>query len=351
MVEPPNRYLYYIACVRGRTASPATWQTYGEHLYEYFAFLEENDLAWDQIGAPEMAAWRDGMLGRRLKRGTCNARIRTVSAFYVWCQRQRLVTELPFDRDSVTVRKPHGFLGHVDASGGKVEANELTLPTPKRLPKFLTLDKAVPFITALSPERTRLVAWLMLLCGLRREEAAWIDIRVLPSPAGHDPTKAIKMTLDPALTPTKGSRERWVNLPYPLAGRLHDYLMRERPVNAKAFKRKYGGHTTKLFLTQFGEELSLDGLSEQFRFASDASGIKCHPHMLRHTFAVHELIRMSDRPSINALTWVADRLGHADISTTQIYLKAADLVAHDDVDGYVEELLAALAQEGRADRP
>ncbi|CAI9898931.1 Tyrosine recombinase XerC (plasmid) [Pseudomonas aeruginosa] len=253
-----------------------------------------------------------------------------------------MIDEVPFDYESISVSKHRGFLAHVDASGNKVQANELTLPSTTPLPKFLSLRQSVAFIEALSPERTQLVAWLMLLCGLRREEAARLDIRVLPSPAGHDPAKMIKMTLDPSLTPTKGSRERWVNLPYPLAGKLHDYLMLVRPAFAKRFKKKYGQHTTKLFLTQFGEELSLDGLDDQFQKASKASGIKCNPHMLRHTFAVHELARMAGKPSTNALLWVRDRLGHSSISTTQIYLKAADLVDHAEMDGYVAEMLKAM---------
>jgi site-specific recombinase XerD len=345
LVDSANRYLFYIACIKGRTSAPSTWSTYGDHLYEFFSFLEENDLVWNHVGESQVAAWRNGMLARGLKRTTCNGRIRTVAAFYTWCKRRGLVDNLPFDREEVFVAKPKGFLAHVDASGNKVEANDLTLPSTRPLPKFLTLRQAGAFIEALSPERTQLVAWLMLLCGLRREEAAGLDIRVLPSPAGHDPSRAIKMTLDPAQTPTKGSKERWVNLPYPLAGKLHDYLMRERPPLTKKFKKKYGRHTTKLFLTQFGEELSLDGLDDQFQKASKASGIKCHPHMLRHTFAVNELVRMSGKPSTNALLWVRDRLGHVSIATTQDYLKAADLVNHDDMDGYVAELLTAMSRK------
>lgn len=343
LVEPANRYLFHIAAVRGRTRSQATWRTYADHLYEFFSFLEENDLQWNLIGQSHLAAWRNGMLGRGLKRSTCNNRIRTVAAFYTWCKRAELVERVPFDTDDIFVARPKGFLAHVNANGNRVDANELTLPSTRPLPKFLTLEQAHTFIHALSPVRTCLVGWLMMLCGLRREEAAGLDIRILPSPAGHDPTKSIKMTLDPSLTPTKGSRERWVNLPYPLAGRLHDYLMRERPALARAFKKKYGRHSTKLFLTQFGEELSLEGLDYQFRLASQACGIKCHPHMLRHTFAVHELIRMSGKSDTNALTWVKDRLGHASITTTQIYIEAADLVKHDEMDGYVAEMLEQMA--------
>jgi len=45
LVSAPNQYLPYIAVIRGRTRSPKTWLTYGSHLYEFFSFLEANDLA------------------------------------------------------------------------------------------------------------------------------------------------------------------------------------------------------------------------------------------------------------------------------------------------------------------
>jgi site-specific recombinase XerD len=340
LVEPANRYLFYIAAIRGRTRSPATWQTYADHLYEFFSFLEENDLAWNQVDQAHVAVWRNMMLDQRLSRSTINKRITTVSAFYTWCLHHKLTSDLPFDTQDVLVSKPKGFLAHVDASGNRVQANELTLRTHRTLPKFLTISEAVRFVDALSPHRIQLVAYLMLLSGLRREEACGLDLHVLPSPAGHSPNKVIKMILNPDHTPTKGSKARWVMVPYTLVGHLFDYMMRERPVLAKNYAKRYGQETTKLFLTKNGELMSLDGLDVAFQRASKKSGIKCTPHCLRHTFGTYEFLRISEkRGTDGALHWVRDRLGHASITTTEIYVHAADLLKHDDVDGYVEEIL------------
>lgn len=340
LVEPANRYLFYIATVRGRTRSPTTWQTYADHLYEFFAFLEENGLIWNHVTQEQIAVWRNMMLGRRLGRSTINKRITTVSAFYTWCLRHKLTNHLPFDTQDVLVSKPKGFLAHVDASGNRIQANELTLRTARPLPKFLAIPEAVHFIEALSPRRVQLAAYLMLLCGLRREEVCGLDIRVLPTPAGHSPSKAIRITLDPDLTPTKGSKERWAMVPYDLIGHLFDYMMRERPVLAKIYAKRHGRETTKLFLTRNGEEMSMDGLGVIFQRASVKSGIKCTPHCLRHTFGTYEFLRISEKNGTDgALHWVRDRLGHASVTTTEIYVHAADLLKHDDVDGYVEEIL------------
>src|SRR5450830_113808 len=344
LIEVANRYLFFVSCISGRTRAETTRATYADHLYDFFSFLEENDLAWDAVNNAYLAAWRNGMQDRGLKRVTCNSRIRTISAFYKWCRRTQLIDRLPFEHSEMLVRKQNAFLAHTDASGSRVNANDLTLPSTRPVPKFLSLREVAVFIDSLSPARTRLIGWLMVLTGLRREEAAWLDIQALPNLGGYDPAKSIKVTLTPSITPTKGSKERWIQIPYALAGHLHDYLMHERPPLAKKYKQRYGRASTRLFLTRAGEELSLDGLDEQFRQASRRSNIQCHPHMLRHTFAVHELVRMSNKPKINALKWLSDRLGHASVTTTEIYIKAADIVNHDDADGYVAEMLKAMAQ-------
>ena len=49
---------------------------------------------------------------------------------------------------------------------------------------------------------------------------------------------------------------------------------------------------------------------------------------------------MSERRGTDgALHWVRDRLGHSSITTTEVYVHAADLLKHNEVDGYVEEVL------------
>ncbi|WP_370678459.1 tyrosine-type recombinase/integrase [Comamonas sp. GB3 AK4-5] len=345
LIESANRYLFHIAVVRGRTRAPATWRTYANHLYEFFSFLEENTLFWSQVNQEHIAVWRNSMLDRDLSRSTINKRLSTTCAFYTWCARQGLTEQRPFETQEVLVSKSKGFLVHVDATGSRVQANELTLRTQPQLPKFLSIPEALQFIETLSPRRTQLLAYLMLLCGLRREEACALDVRVLPTPAGHSSGKAIKMTLDPCLTPTKGSKERWVMVPYDLVGHLFDYMMRVRPKLVSMHRKRHGKETTKLFLTRDGAELSLDGLDVSFQRASTKSGVKCTPHRLRHTFGTYEFLRVSEKwGTDSALHWVRDRLGHSSIATTEVYVHAADLLKHDEVDGYVEEVLQLVAR-------
>ncbi len=229
LVSAPNDYLFHVAVVKGRTASPKTWQTYGNHLYEFFGFLESNDLGWINVNQTHFAAWRDSMLARGCARSTVNQRLSSVSNFYRWALREGWTHSLPFQTQEVWIAKPAGFLAHVDAKGNKFQANELTLRTAKGLPQFLHTEQARQFVAALSPRRNRLMAYLMWLCGLRREEVARLNLKVLPNPAGHEQGKGLRMTLDAAVTPTKGNKSRWVLLPYDLAVQLWDYLIFERP--------------------------------------------------------------------------------------------------------------------------
>jgi integrase len=187
------------------------------------------------------------------------------------------------------------------------------------------------------------MGYLMLLTGMRREEVVGLDCRVVPNPAGNDPGKQIPMELDVTLTPTKGNKTRTVMLPYDLAVALWDYLTWSQPKLAAAFRRNHGRETSRFFLSKFGEELSIRHLNNTFAKASARTGIRCNPHMLRHTYGTYELLRMTEKfGESKALLWVRDRMGHSSITTTEKYIHAADLARHDDVDGYQSEICEAL---------
>lgn len=345
LADVPNAYLFHVAVVKGRTASPKTWQTYANHLYEFFGFLEANNLVWNQINETHAAAWRDAMLERGCQRSTVNQRLRCVSTFYDWAHKDGRIAFMPFGKEDIWVSKPKGFLAHVDASGGRMLANELTLRTQKTAPQFLHLDKARTFLEAMTPQRLKLMGYMMLLTGMRREEVVAFDCRVLPNPAGRDPGKLIPLRLDPSLTPTKGSKERTVMLPYDLAVALYQYFTFEWPKLNASYKRQHGHETTRLFLSQDAKELSVPGLNNAFRRISIKTGIKCHPHMLRHTYGTYELLRvMQQKTESQALLWVRDRMGHTSITTTEKYIHAADLIKNEDVDGYQTEIMEVLCR-------
>ena len=132
-------------------------------------------------------------------------------------------------------------------------------------------------------------------------------------------------------------------LPYDLAVALAEHFTFQWSKQQRAFKQRHGRETTRLFLSQYGNELSRKYLNNAFDKASQRTGITCTPHMLRHTFGTYELIRMMrKREEKQALLWVKDRLGHSSIMTTEMYVHAVDLIQHDTIDGYQQILCKAL---------
>lgn len=344
LLDAPNKYLRYVATVRGRTRAPNTWRTYGNHLYEYFSFVEVNELDWRRPTASQLSAWRDSMLERGCSRATANQRIRGVHKFYEWTTEQGTTQLNPFEKGDVHIRKDRGLLSHVDASGNRAAALDLTLNTNKTFPKFLLLREAVSFLDAATPFTVKLMGYIALLTGMRREEITALDYRVLPNPCGRDPSKHLQMFLNARLTPTKGNKSRIVMLPYDLAVAIWDYFNQIWPARSRKFKLRHPGvETTKLFLTSQGMPLSTRYLNNSFQKLSAKNGVICHPHMLRHTFGTYELVRVSRKfGEVKGLMWVRDRLGHTSIGTTELYVHGADLIKNDAVDGYQTEILNSM---------
>lgn len=291
-----------------------------------------------------LAAWRDSMLDRGCVRSTVNQRLRCVCAFYEWAFRSNYISQKPFSKQDVWVNKGQNFFAHVDASGNRFSANELTVQTHQSLPKFLILDKAISFLEHARPHGLKLMGYLALLVGMRREEIVALDYRVLPNPAGHDSGKLLPMILDSKITPTKGNKTRTVMLPYDLAVAIWDYFSTVWPKLNRMHILKFGQESTRVFLSKYGEELSNRYLNNAFRKISKNSGIDCHPHMLRHTYGTYEFLRMNRTyGQTQALLWVRDRMGHSSIRTTEVYVHAADLILNTAVDDYQLEVLENLS--------
>jgi integrase/recombinase XerD len=179
------------------------------------------------------------------------------------------------------------------------------LETPKRwreLPDVLTPDEIERIIGAVSLDeelafRDRAMFELAYGAGLRVSE--WIGLSV----------KDVQLEELVVRVFGKGGKERIVPIGRKAAGAVAIYLRELRP------RLEKGAGEGKLFLNARGKPLSRMGAWKLLQKYVEASGVSKHvkPHTLRHSFATHLLQGGAD------LRAVQEMLGHADISTTQLY--------------------------------
>ena len=179
------------------------------------------------------------------------------------------------------------------------------LDTPKRwltLPDVLTADEVQRLLDAVTLDeplafRDRAMLELAYGAGLRVSE--WITLGVRD------------LLLEDALLRVfgKGSKERLVPIGRRAIGAVAVYTRELRP------RLERGGGKGVLFLNARGTPLTRMGAWKMLRKYVDKAGLQKHvsPHTLRHSFATHLLEGGAD------LRAVQEMLGHADISTTQIY--------------------------------
>ncbi len=185
-----------------------------------------------------------------------------------------------------------------------------TLRTPKqweRLPKALGMDDIKKLLNldhepssfSLQPLFVRDSAMLELLysSGLRVSEIISIKVNDLNFEGGF-----LRVT-------GKGSKERVVPMNHRAMEKIKKYTQELRPDLLKNRQSPY------LFLTNRGMPMTRQRFWQALKKFGDMVGLELTPHVIRHSFATHLLEGGADLRSVQKM------LGHADISTTQIYTK------------------------------
>ena len=267
-----QRYLDYLRVEKG--LSTRTLSAYGGDLADFTNFLSQ-----EKISGVSPAAVLNYLL--RLSRRGLKAR--------------------SVARRLIALRGFFGFLGR----DHPLEDPTRNLELPKggrKLPDFLSLTEiekilAIPSGKNIEDVRNRAMIKLLYATGLRVSELVKLTVNEV------DLTDGFLRTMG------KGSKERVVPIGRDALKEVRAYLEGAREKLAK------GNVVEPLFLTRRGRGMSRQMFWEILKRYAIKAGVsrRVSPHMFRHSFATHLLERGADLRSVQAM------LGHADISTTQIY--------------------------------
>jgi integrase/recombinase XerC len=168
----------------------------------------------------------------------------------------------------------------------------------RKLPQTLDVDRVGQLLTIEAEDqlaiRDRAILELFYSSGLRLSELTGLN---LDSLLGESEVRVLG----------KGNKQRQLPVGRKAAEALEKWLVIREQLAAPG--------ETALFVSQRGSRLSTRSVQQRLRYWVGKQGLDTHvhPHMLRHSFASHMLESSSDLRAVQEL------LGHADISTTQIY--------------------------------
>jgi integrase/recombinase XerD len=268
-------FLHYLTVERGLAKNSLL--AYGRDLVKFSRYLKAKGRNPRQVRQGEINEFARRLSAEGLAPKSIARALNAVRMFYRYLVMEKIVPEDP----TAQVRGPR---------------------TTKSLPRYLTLEEVDHLLSAANvstPLGVRDAAMVELLyaTGLRVSEMVSLRVRDLSLEAGY--LRCVG----------KGSKERLVPLGRAAADRLRVYLDGARPRLLKGTARP------SLFLNNRGGPMSRQGFWKILKKHGRAVGLKgkLSPHVLRHSFATHLLERGADLRSVQMM------LGHADISTTQIY--------------------------------
>jgi integrase/recombinase XerD len=270
-------FLAYLELERGLSRN--TLAAYRSDLLQLAAFLDERgtslvDAQHDDL-ARFLAALASG--ARPAAPPTLQRKLACVRSFYRYLRREALIAHDP----TTDLRGPR---------------------RSERLPKVLSRDEVLRLLAqpkGSDPRalRDRALLELMYACGLRASEVIGLELTHVDEQEGLLRARG------------KGSKERLVPIGRHALGALGAYLKRGRPalVGLKP--------EASVFVNSRGSALTRQGLYRIIQGHAAGARVrgKMGPHTLRHTFATHLLAGGCDLRSLQEL------LGHADLSSTQIY--------------------------------
>ena len=278
MDEQVELFLQSLAEKRGLSAN--TTAAYRTDLEQFREFIHERQIGdWQSVTHSDILTFLLFLRERRYANSTVARRTAAVKSFYAFLKAEGLAAADPTEQ--------------IDSP--KVDRYLPKSLTPTQVDELLELPLRDP-----TPERLRDKAMLELLyaTGMRVSELVALNLRDL-----NQESESVRCV-------GKGGRERILPINGSATTALEEYLDIARTQLARGAAQK----PDALFLNHRGKRLTRQGFWLILKGYAEALGLDdLTPHTLRHSFATHMLNSGADIRSVQAL------LGHASLSTTQIY--------------------------------
>jgi integrase/recombinase XerD len=271
-----DEYLNYLTVEKG--ASRNTIDGYSRDLGRFAGFVGEGGTrAIREIGTEELVSFLASLQKEGLAANSVNRALAAIRGFYKYLLREKKVEHTP--------------VAHIELARVWM-----------RLPDVMSREEMELLLAqpgAATPTDCRDSAMLELVyaTGIRVSELIGLTVNSINWQVGY------------LVAMGKGEKERIVPVGRAAYDRVKHYLEGARPLLLK------GGESDYLFLNRSGKGITRQGFWKIVKKYAARAGLgkRVHPHTFRHSFASHLLEGGADLRSVQIM------LGHADISTTQIY--------------------------------
>ena len=271
-----DEYLNYLSVEKG--ASPNTIDGYSRDLNRYAAFVSDlgiQDIG--KIGSEELISYLARLKGGGLAANSVNRALAALRGFYKYLLRMKKVDSTP--------------VAHIELA--KVWIHLPDVLSREEMNRIL----AQPGSATPAALRDAAMLELMYATGIRVSELIGLTVNSINWQVGY------------LVAMGKGGKERIVPVGKTAYDQVRQYIDGARPLLLK------GRENDSLFLNRSGKGFSRQGFWKIVKKYAAKVNLekKVHPHTFRHCFASHLLEGGADLRSVQIM------LGHADISTTQIY--------------------------------
>lgn len=273
-------FIYYLAVEKGLAKN--TLESYERDLKGFLSYLQKEAVGGvEEIKRSHILGYMAHLRSKGLAASTVSRSLASIRSFFHFLLKERYVQENP--------------------------ANDMESPKQeKKLPKVLSMSEIdfllnQPDESKTSGIRDKAMLELLYATGIRVTELIDLCINDVNTESGYIRCLG------------KGSKERIVPIGTLAIQKVKDYIGKGRPKMVKELNEQ------ALFVNQHGHRLTRQGFWKILKKYGRQAGInkEITPHTLRHSFATHLLENGADLRSVQEM------LGHADISTTQIYTQVS----------------------------